>query len=55
MATEDRKKKAAAQTGLYLVVLAAIAVVVNLIAFSWNERFDWTKNERNPGRIKSRT
>ena len=46
MATEDRKKKAAAQTGLYLVVLAAIAVVVNLIAFSWNERFDWTKNER---------
>ncbi|MBX3128301.1 MAG: GldG family protein [Polyangiaceae bacterium] len=46
MATEDKKKKAATQTGFYLVVLAGIAVMANVIAFGLNYRFDVTKTER---------
>jgi ABC-type uncharacterized transport system involved in gliding motility auxiliary subunit len=46
MATQDQKRKAAAQTGLYLVVIAAIIVVVNLLSVGKYGRFDWTKSER---------
>lgn len=46
MATEDRKRKAATQTGLYLLVLAAIAVMANVITFGVTQRWDVTKAER---------
>ena len=47
MATQERKRVVAAQTAVYLVVVAAIAVLVNLLFYSgWNQRFDWTRNER---------
>lgn len=43
----ERKAKAATETGIYLVVVAAILVVVNVIAFMGvHKRFDLTKNER---------
>jgi ABC-type uncharacterized transport system involved in gliding motility auxiliary subunit len=43
----ERRKKAAAETGLYLVIIAAIVVVANLIAFvGVHKRVDMTKNER---------
>ncbi|MDI3291059.1 Gldg family protein [Polyangium sp. 15x6] len=42
----ERKTKARAATGVYLVLVAAILVVVNVIAFIQNKRFDVTKNER---------
>ncbi len=44
--TQNKKRNAAAQTGLYLVVLAAIAVLVNLIVSGMTARSDWTKTER---------
>lgn len=46
MATEQHRRKAAAQTGLYLVVIAAIVVVVNLLSAGAYVRMDVTKNER---------
>ena len=46
MASEDRKRKVAAQTGLYLVVIAGIAVAANLLSAMVYGRFDWTKAER---------
>jgi ABC-type uncharacterized transport system involved in gliding motility auxiliary subunit len=46
MATEQQRRKAAAQTGFYLVVIAAIAVVANMFSAGLYKRFDWTKNER---------
>ncbi|MDC3958133.1 GldG family protein [Polyangium jinanense] len=42
----ERKTKARAATGVYLVLVAAILVVVNVIAFIQNKRVDVTKNER---------
>ncbi|HVK68031.1 MAG TPA: Gldg family protein [Polyangium sp.] len=42
----ERKTKARAATGVYLVLVAAILVVVNVIAFIQNKRIDVTKNER---------
>jgi ABC-type uncharacterized transport system involved in gliding motility auxiliary subunit len=43
----ERRKKAAAETGLYLVIIAAIVVVANVIAFvGVHKRVDMTKNER---------
>jgi ABC-type uncharacterized transport system involved in gliding motility auxiliary subunit len=43
----ERRKKAAAETSIYLVIIAAIAVVANLIAFvGVHKRIDVTKNER---------
>lgn len=44
--TQDKKRKTAAQTGLYLVVLAGIAVLVNVLVSGMMARSDWTKNER---------
>lgn len=46
MATEQQRKKAAAQTGIYLVVVAAIAVMANVLSAGAYKRFDWTRNER---------
>ena len=43
----ERKAKAAAETSVYLVVVAAILVVVNIIAYvAIHKRADWTRNER---------
>ncbi len=42
----ERKIKAATQTGLYLLLVAAILVVANVISFGAYKRFDWTKSER---------
>jgi ABC-type uncharacterized transport system involved in gliding motility auxiliary subunit len=43
----ERRKKAAAETSIYLVIIAAIAIVANLIAFvGVHKRIDVTKNER---------
>ncbi len=42
----ERKTKAATQTGIYLVVVAAILVVANVISYSAYKRVDMTKNER---------
>ncbi len=44
--TQEKKRKTAAQTGLYLVVLAAIAILANLIVSGMSVRSDWTKTER---------
>ena len=46
MATQDQKRKAATQTGLYLAVIIAIAVVANMLSFKAYSRFDTTINER---------
>ncbi len=46
MATQDQKRKAATQTGLYLIVVIAIAVVANMLSFKAYARSDWTRNER---------
>ena len=46
MATQDQKRKAATQTGFYLLVLAGIAIMANVIAFGWYGRMDVTKSER---------
>jgi ABC-type uncharacterized transport system involved in gliding motility auxiliary subunit len=46
MATAEQKRKAATQTGIYLLVIAAIVVVANLLASKAYKRFDVTKNER---------
>jgi hypothetical protein len=46
VATQDQKRKAATQTGLYLAVIIAIAVVANMLSFKAYSRFDTTNNER---------
>src|SRR4051812_22080408 len=46
MATQEHRRKAAAQTGLYILVIAAIAVVANLLGAKAYHRWDATKNER---------
>ncbi len=46
MATRDRKRAVAAQTGMYLAVVVAIAVVANLISTGAYKRFDTTATER---------
>ncbi len=46
MATESHKRKAAAQTGFYLVVIAAIVVFANLVGSGMYKRIDTTKSER---------
>src|SRR5437867_1625940 len=42
----ERKARARAQTGAYLVIVAAILVVVNVISYGAYKRFDLTENER---------
>jgi len=46
MATQEQKRKAAAQTGLYLLVLLAIAVMANILSAGWHHRWDHTKTKR---------
>jgi len=46
MATKEHRRKAAAQTGLYLLVISAIIVVANLLSAGVYQRVDTTKNER---------
>ena len=46
MASENRKTKAAAQTGAYLVIALAIVVFVNLLSAGSGVRIDTTKTER---------
>jgi ABC-type uncharacterized transport system involved in gliding motility auxiliary subunit len=46
MATQEQKRKAAAQTGAYLLIITAIIVVANLLSVGKYGRFDWTKSER---------
>ena len=46
MATQEHKRKVATQAGLYLIVVAAIAVVVVLLSSKVYGRWDVTKNER---------
>ncbi len=46
MATQVKKRTVAAQTGLYLVVIIAIAVVANLLSLGAYKRLDWTASER---------
>jgi len=46
MATKEHRRKAAAQTGLYLVVVAGIVIVINLLSAGAYTRIDTTKNER---------
>jgi ABC-type uncharacterized transport system involved in gliding motility auxiliary subunit len=46
VATQDQKRKAATQTGLFVVVIIAIAVVVNMLSFKAYTRVDTTRNER---------
>src|SRR4051794_39485763 len=42
----ERKSRARAETGIYLIVVAAILVVANIISFRAYKRVDATKNER---------
>lgn len=42
----ERKQRAATQTGIYLLVVAAILVFANLLSFTAYTRIDLTKNER---------
>ncbi len=46
MATQDQKRKAAAQTGLYLVVILGIVVTANVLSSGLYRRYDATKTER---------
>lgn len=46
MATLEHRRKAAAQTGIYLVLIAAIVVVANLLSAGAYKRIDTTENER---------
>jgi len=47
MGTQERKRVVAAQTGVYLVVVVAIGVLINILSYSgYNKRFDWTSQER---------
>jgi ABC-type uncharacterized transport system involved in gliding motility auxiliary subunit len=42
----EKKSKARAETGIYLLVVAAILVVANIISYRAYKRYDITKNER---------
>lgn len=46
MATEQDRRKAAAQTGFYLIVIAGIAVMANVFSAGVYKRADVTRNER---------
>ncbi|HEX4341437.1 MAG TPA: GldG family protein [Polyangiaceae bacterium] len=46
MATEQQRRKAAAQTGFYLIVIVGIAVLANVLSAGVYKRFDETKTDR---------
>ena len=43
---DDKRKKVAAQTGLYLIVIVGIAVLANMISAGAYGRSDWTLEDR---------
>lgn len=46
MATAEHRRNAAAQTGLYLILLTALVIIANVLSAGAYTRFDMTKNER---------
>ncbi|HEU4580860.1 MAG TPA: Gldg family protein [Polyangiaceae bacterium] len=46
MATKEHRRRAAAQTGLYLIVISGIVIFINLLSAGAYMRIDTTKNER---------
>ena len=46
MATQEHRRKAAAQTGLFVIVICAIAIVANVLGAKAYKRWDTTKTER---------
>src|SRR3954471_2921594 len=46
MATREHRRKAAAQTGVYLLIIAGIVIVVNVLSATTYHRWDTTKNQR---------
>jgi len=42
----ERKNKARAQTGVYLLLVAVILVMANVVSFGFYHRYDMTKSER---------
>jgi len=46
MATQEQRRKAAAQTGLYILIVAAIAIVANVLSAKAYVRSDRTSTER---------
>jgi ABC-type uncharacterized transport system involved in gliding motility auxiliary subunit len=42
----ERKSRTAALSGFYLLIVAGIVVLANVIAFTTNKRIDMTKEER---------
>ncbi len=42
----ERKARAAGLSGVYLLLIAAVLVALNVLAYGANKRFDVTKNER---------
>jgi ABC-type uncharacterized transport system involved in gliding motility auxiliary subunit len=46
MATGEEKRRAAAETGLYVLVIVGIAVLANVLASIVYVRDDWTKTEK---------
>src|SRR5688572_19186001 len=46
MATGEEKRRAAAETGLYVLVIVGIAVLANVLASMVYVRDDWTKTEK---------
>ncbi|HEY3234913.1 MAG TPA: GldG family protein [Polyangiaceae bacterium] len=47
MATQEQKRKAMAQTGLYLAVITAILIAANILAAGMFQRIDVTKAQRH--------
>lgn len=46
MSTDSSRRKVATETGLYLIVLAAIVVVANVLSAGSSKRWDTTANDR---------
>ena len=46
MATEQHKRKVAAQTGFYLLVIVGIAILANILSAGAYKRMDVTRNQR---------
>jgi ABC-type uncharacterized transport system involved in gliding motility auxiliary subunit len=46
MASEEKKRKVAAQTGLYLIVIVGIAILANMLSAGAYSRADLTRNDR---------
>src|SRR4051812_17555119 len=42
----EKKNRARAETGIYLVIVASILILANVISYGVYRRFDTTRNER---------